>query len=92
MQRLASNPEALLSCFSWVFVKGVKSTTRISIHGMCCRVTVSTFCIGRVPDECPASMDELWKSCIAIDPAKRPTADVIMARIQEAVEESLKGL
>lgn len=46
----------------------------------------------RVPEECPASMDELWKSCIAIDPALRPSAADIMTQIQQAVDMSIKRL
>lgn len=44
----------------------------------------------RVPEECPAAMDALWKRCVAVDPAQRPTAEMIMAEIQTAVEQSVK--
>ncbi|BDA51316.1 Mitogen-activated protein kinase kinase kinase 11 [Coccomyxa sp. Obi] len=39
----------------------------------------------RVPEECPPSMDALWKRCIAKDAQQRPSADEVMAEISAAV-------
>ncbi|BDA51290.1 probable serine/threonine-protein kinase DDB_G0281745 at C-terminar half [Coccomyxa sp. Obi] len=39
----------------------------------------------RVPEECPPSMDALWKRCIAKNPQERPSADEVMAELTAAI-------
>ncbi|KAK9838454.1 hypothetical protein WJX81_000210 [Elliptochloris bilobata] len=45
----------------------------------------------RAPEDCPQGVVDLWRECVDPDPANRPTAAVIVSRLEPFVAHKLHG-